>query len=114
MLQCIQCNHPKKWFFVRVGLFICQQSETPIFSALANYTTCYTNVYTKYCGKIGGYIGCNLVKAGALEDVPSCASQLPTCSKNFEAHKLFGMRQKFAAKRLAQKNHNNVDASKIH
>uniref|UniRef100_A0A914CT99 Uncharacterized protein n=1 Tax=Acrobeloides nanus TaxID=290746 RepID=A0A914CT99_9BILA len=83
-------------------------------SALATYTTCYANVYKKYCGAIGGYIGCSLVKAGALEDVPYCADQLPICSKNFEAHKLFGMRHKLAAKRLAQKNHNNGDASKIH
>jgi hypothetical protein len=66
-------------------------TEIPIFSALANYTTCNINVYKKYCGAIGGYIGCNLVEVGALVGAPYCADQLPTCSKNFEAHKPFGM-----------------------
>ena len=89
-------------------------TETPIFSALENYTTCNINVYKKYCGAIGGYIGCNLIEVGALVGAPYCADQLPTCSKNFEAHKPFDMRRKLAAMRLAQKNHNKDDASKIY
>uniref|UniRef100_A0A914DKW6 Uncharacterized protein n=1 Tax=Acrobeloides nanus TaxID=290746 RepID=A0A914DKW6_9BILA len=80
--------------------------------ALATYVTCFGNVYKKYCNAIGGYIGCNLAKAGALEDAAFCSSQLPTCSKNFEAHKLFGMRHKLAAMRLAEKSKN--DMPKIH
>uniref|UniRef100_A0A914CNF4 Uncharacterized protein n=1 Tax=Acrobeloides nanus TaxID=290746 RepID=A0A914CNF4_9BILA len=81
-------------------------------SAYSTFITCWTNVYKKYCNAIGGYIECNRAKAGALEDAAFCADQLPTCSKNFEAHKLFGMRHKLAAMRIVKKSKNDV--SKIH
>jgi len=53
-------------------------------SILRTFVQCYTKVYTKYCGQIGGYIGCNFAKSSSVELTPSCAAQLPNCTKNFE------------------------------
>uniref|UniRef100_A0A914EF46 Uncharacterized protein n=1 Tax=Acrobeloides nanus TaxID=290746 RepID=A0A914EF46_9BILA len=60
-------------------------------SILRTFVQCYTKVYTKYCGQIGGYIGCNFAKTGSVELTPSCAPQLPNFCELIIVKKLVAM-----------------------
>lgn len=74
-----------------------------IFSALGKFVQCYTNVYRKYCGAEGAYIGCNIAKASSVEDAPFCASQMPPCTKSIDVNKLVLLRKKLSASMISQK-----------
>uniref|UniRef100_A0A914DYW5 Uncharacterized protein n=1 Tax=Acrobeloides nanus TaxID=290746 RepID=A0A914DYW5_9BILA len=72
-------------------------------SALGKFVQCYTNVYRKYCGAEGAYIGCNIAKASSVEDAPFCASQMPPCTKSIDVNKLVLLRKKLSASIISQK-----------
>uniref|UniRef100_A0A914C871 Uncharacterized protein n=1 Tax=Acrobeloides nanus TaxID=290746 RepID=A0A914C871_9BILA len=42
---------------------------------------CYKNAYGKYCGSVGGYIGCEFARSGLNELDSNCESQYRPCTK---------------------------------
>uniref|UniRef100_A0A914CYK0 Uncharacterized protein n=1 Tax=Acrobeloides nanus TaxID=290746 RepID=A0A914CYK0_9BILA len=47
----------------------------------SQFVQCYSNVYKKYCGAVGGYVGCNLARSSTIKTEAFCEPYLPICSK---------------------------------